>query len=162
MRSESHAIRVARNPSRTPPCRWGAPSPPVTAARPDDSDMRPSPARSASGICSLNSSWRGADRLGAAALCARPRTACTDACPNLHSKLGASQSFSRKITERNLLKLETDHTDHTILSFDAAETRQQTPGACPSDHNTACFVFLRQYLAKVVFFGNVDTGLVCR
>ncbi len=48
--------------------------------------------------------------------------------PNLHSKLVASQSFSRKITRRYLLKLETNHTNHNIPSFDAAETRQQMPG----------------------------------
>ena len=34
-------------------------------------------------------------------------------------------------------------TYHNILSFHAAEDRQQTPGGCPSDHNTTClFVFI--------------------
>ena len=32
-------------------------------------------------------------------------------------------------------------TYHNILSFDAAEDRQQTPGGCPSDHNITCVFF---------------------
>jgi hypothetical protein len=62
--------------------------------------------------------------------------------------------------------VETDHTDHNILSLDAAETRQRTPGGLlpwisfGSQHNL--FIFLRQYLTKVVFFVNVAIVLVCR
>ena len=37
--------------------------------------------------------------------------------------------------------VETDHTDHTIQSFDTVETWQQTPGGYPSDHNKICLVF---------------------
>lgn len=32
-------------------------------------------------------------------------------------------------------------TYHNILSFHAVEDRQQTPGGCPSDHNTTCLFF---------------------
>ncbi len=65
--------------------------------------------------------------------------------------------------------VETDHTDHNIeniISFDAAETRQQTPGGLlplisfGSQHNM--FIVLRHYLTKVIFFVNVDVVLVCR
>ena len=32
-------------------------------------------------------------------------------------------------------------TNHNILSFYAAEDRQQTPGGCPLDHNTTSLFF---------------------
>jgi len=37
-------------------------------------------------------------------------------------------------------------TYHNILSFDAAEDRQQTPGGYPSDQNTTCLFFLTKDL----------------
>ena len=47
-------------------------------------------------------------------------------------------------------------TYHNILSFDAAEDRQQTPGGYPSDQNTTCLFFL----TKDLFFVNHDVDIV--
>ncbi len=38
--------------------------------------------------------------------------------------------------------VETDHTDHNIQSFDAAEDCEQTPCGCPPDHSTICLFYL--------------------
>ena len=53
-------------------------------------------------------------------------------------------------------------TYHNILSFHAAEDRQQTPGGCPSDHNTTCLFVFIDIWQKIFFFVNVDIVLVCR
>ena len=53
-------------------------------------------------------------------------------------------------------------TYHNILSFHAAEDQQQTPGGCPSDHNTTCLFFFIDIWQNIFFFVNVDIVLVCR
>jgi hypothetical protein len=42
--------------------------------------------------------------------------------------------------------VETNHTNHNILSFDAADDRQQKSGWMSADHNTTCLTFLHRYL----------------
>ncbi len=97
------------------------------------------------------------------------KAASADACPNLHSNL---EPVNPSLENHQKAFVETDHKDHNIvniLSFDAAETRQQTPGGLlpwisfGSQH--ILFIFLRHYLTfkstKVIFFVNVDIVLVC-
>jgi hypothetical protein len=65
------------------------------------------------------------------------QAASADACPNLHTKLGASHWQSILLSKNHQkVFVETDQTNHNIQSFDAAEDREQTPGGCPPDHNT--------------------------
>jgi hypothetical protein len=45
---------------------------------------------------------------------------------------------SLKKSQNLKVSVEIDHTEHNIQSFDDSETRQQTLGGYPSDHNTIC------------------------
>jgi hypothetical protein len=51
--------------------------------------------------------------------------------------------------------VETNHKDHNILSFDAAETRKQAPGGYPPDHNKICLfsslVFDKGYFSSLTW-----------
>jgi hypothetical protein len=51
--------------------------------------------------------------------------------------------------------VETCHTDHDILSSDAADDRQHKSGWMSADHNTTCFEFLHCYLTNL-FYHFVD------
>jgi hypothetical protein len=67
-------------------------------------------------------------------------------------KTKASQKHEQKSQEHKQSKtnaqrwhqkifVETYQTDHNILSFDAEEDRQQTPGGYRSDYNIICLFF---------------------
>jgi hypothetical protein len=83
------------------------------------------------------------------------QAASTDAIPNLHSKLCASQSFSRKITTRYLLKLIIP----IIIYYHSTlrVTDSISPAGCPP---------ITTWLALFYHFVNVrlnfDIVLVCR
>jgi hypothetical protein len=52
--------------------------------------------------------------------------------------------------------VETNNKDHNILSFDAADTRQQMPHGYPAAHNTICSFFFVDIKESLFFFVNVD------
>jgi hypothetical protein len=98
-------------------------------------------------------------------ICRRPRQLC--GCVSKSSLHPWSQSIFLSNNHQKVF-VESDHTNQNIvniLSFDAAETRQQTPGGLSpwisfgSQHNL--IIFLCHYLTKVIFFVHVDIVLVC-
>jgi hypothetical protein len=53
----------------------------------------------------------------------------------------ANQSKTNAQCLHQKVFVETDHTNHNILSFDAANDRQHKSGGCmPADHNTTSFL----------------------
>ncbi len=93
----------------------------------------------------------------------RPRqqlAASADAHPKFSLKRVQTwrQSILLSKTDHKVL-VETYHTYHNILSFDAADDRQHKPGWMSANHNTTCFVFLHWYLAKLFFLHWYSTEL---
>ncbi len=111
-------------------------------------------------------------------------------CSALFCSAGNPDSFGRCVSKSSVqpwiqsillsknhqrVFVETEHTDHNIvniLSFDAAETRQQTPGGLLRgylpDHNTIClflFVIIWQSLFSsltlILFWSAGDQGSFC-
>ncbi len=69
-----------------------------------------------------------------------------------------SKTNEQRLHSGQKLFVETYHTNHNIISFDAvnsAEDQQQMPGGCPPVHKTIYLFFFIDIWHKLFFFVNV-------